>query len=105
MDLVDIISEMKCQRILSLIAVIVLLVCTIVYLVLHEFGAGIACFGLFLVEVMCWLFSYYYSRSLMLSISLFPCGYILTEVFCSSMHRLCYHCVVFGLVRKGCLCR
>lgn len=72
MDLVDIISEMKCQRILSLVVVIILFVCTIVYLVLREFGAGVACFGLFLVEVMCWLFSYYYSRKLMLSISFVP---------------------------------
>ena len=89
LDLVEIISEMKCQRILSLIVAIVLFVCTIGFLVVRKFGAGAACFGLFLVEVLCWLFSYYYSRSLMLTISLSPQVWILTVVFYSPLCWLC----------------
>lgn len=89
LDLVEVISEMKCQRILSLIVDIALFVCTIGFLVVRKFGAGVACFGLFLVEVLCWLFSYYYSRSLMLTISLSPYGWILTAVFYSPLCWLC----------------
>ena len=89
LDLVEVISEMKCQRILSLIVAIVLFVCTIGFLVVRKFGAGAACFGLFLVEVLCWLFSYYYYRSLMLTISLSPQVWILTVVFYSPLCWLC----------------
>ncbi|OAO15384.1 hypothetical protein AV274_2913 [Blastocystis sp. ATCC 50177/Nand II] len=82
LDLVEVISEMKCQRILSLIIAIALFVCTIGFLVVRKFGAGVACFGLFLVEVLCWLFSYYYSRSLMLTCYILLCvGYVDIAVY------------------------
>ena len=70
-DLVNIISEMKCQRILAGIVACMQLVFTLFFLLYRSYGFGLYCAGLFVIEVLTWLFTYYYSRKLMLTISSF----------------------------------
>ena len=70
-DLVNIISEMKCQRILAGIVVFLQLVFTLFFLLYQSYGFGFYCAGLFVIEVLTWVFTYYYSRKLMLTISSF----------------------------------